>query len=118
MTFYIDEKTKELFLSCNEVNEPKLSILEEQKQDSLHEKHLPKVEIENNHVKVKIGDIMHPMTQEHYISLIFLETESGGQIKHLTYTDKPIACFEICPDDKVKAVYEYCTLHGLWKIEI
>lgn len=118
MTFYIDNETKELFLSNQQINKPNISILEEQKQESLNEKHIPKVEIDNGHVKVKVGDIMHPMTQEHYISMIFLETNSGGQIKYLSYTDTPVACFQICKDEQVKAVYEYCTLHGLWKIDI
>lgn len=118
MTFYIDEKTKDLFLSCHEIKEPDLTLLKEQTDESLHEKHLPKVEIENNHVKVKIGDIMHPMTPEHYISLIFLETKTGGQLKHLTYTNKPVVSFELSKDEVPIAVYEYCTLHGLWRLEI
>ena len=118
MIFYIDEKTKDLFLSCKEVTEPKITMLKEQQDETLHEKHLPKVEIEKCHVKVKIGDIMHPMTPEHYITLIFLETDKGGQLKHLTYTDKPVVCFKLTDEEKPIAVYEYCTLHGLWKTEI
>jgi Desulfoferrodoxin len=115
MVFYIDEKTKELFLSHNEVKEPKLSLLEHQSQESLNEKHIPKVEIDGHHVKVKVGDIMHPMTDEHYISFIFLETTYGGQIKYLTYSDKPIAEFVLADNEEIKGVYEYCTLHGLWR---
>lgn len=118
MKFYIDEQTKEILLSCKELHEPKISLLEEQVDETKHEKHMPKAEIENNHVKVKVGDIMHPMTPEHYITLIFLETDRGGQLKHLTYTDKPVVCFELGLNEQPIAVYEYCTLHGLWKSEL
>jgi desulfoferrodoxin (superoxide reductase-like protein) len=26
--------------------------------------------------------------------------------------------FALLPGEKVKAVYEYCNLHGLWKLDI
>ena len=33
----------------------------------------------------------------------------------LTPEDKPQACFALCCDDEVEAVYAYCNLHSLWK---
>lgn len=118
LKFYIDKTTKEIFLSCKEIKNPELSILDIEYDDTKHEKHLPKVEIKNNHVSVKIGDIMHPMTQEHYITFIFLETDAGGQFKYLTYADSPEADFILNDNETAIAVYEYCTLHGLWKTVI
>jgi superoxide reductase len=55
------------------------------------------------------------MAPEHHISFIYVETENGGIIAHLK--DKPEATFCIC-NDKPVAVYEYCNLHGLWKVEL
>lgn len=89
-----------------------------QKHDGADEKHQPVVTCENKHIKVKIGEIMHPMTQEHHISMIFLKTKQGGQYKLLSYSDTPIVTFELTKDDEPLEVYGYCNLHGLWKKEI
>lgn len=89
-----------------------------QKHDGADEKHQPVVTYENKHIKVKIGEIMHPMTQEHHISMIFLKTKQGGQYKLLSYSDTPIVTFELTKDDEPLEVYGYCNLHGLWKKEI
>ncbi len=85
--------------------------------DTAMEKHLPVVECcKDGTVKVKVGSQPHPMTPEHHISFIFLETENGGQVRYLTPEDAPEAVFHICKDkEKVVAVYEYCNIHGLWK---
>lgn len=86
--------------------------------DASHEKHLPVVSIDGNSVNVKVGSVAHPMLSEHYIGWIFLETEQGGQRKILKSGDKPEASFLLTEGDKVKAVYAYCNLHGLWKTEL
>ena len=36
----------------------------------------------------------------------------------LTPADKPEAVFAVAEGDKAVAVYEYCNLHGLWKVEL
>ena len=85
--------------------------------DAAEEKHVPQAEVEGNLVKVKVGSVEHPMTDVHYIASILLETEHSLQVKWLKYTDKPEATFALAPEEKPVAVYEYCTLHGLWKKE-
>lgn len=118
MNFYIMEDTKNIIFSYYEINDSHFKQLEVQDDENKHEKHIPKVEIKGNIIHVKIGDIMHPMTPEHYISLIFLETNLGGQFKHLSYTNKPVVDFVLSNNEEPVAVYEYCTLHGLWKTNI
>lgn len=81
------------------------------------EKHLPVFTVENNKVYVVVGDVEHPMTEEHYIEWISLQTKQGNQRKILAPNDKPATCFNICDGDEVEAVYAYCNLHGLWKTE-
>lgn len=81
--------------------------------DAAQEKHVPVVEISGSTVTVKIGSVEHPMTQEHYIQWIYLETKHGGQRKSLLPGDKPQAVFELA-DDEAVAAYAYCNLHGLW----
>ena len=83
--------------------------------DGAAEKHVPVYTLEGNTVKVKIGSVEHPMTDAHHIEWIAIETENGNQRKELKPGDKPEATFALVPRDKVKSVYEYCNLHGLWK---
>lgn len=86
--------------------------------EASQEKHLPVVTIEGNIVKVKVGSVEHPMTEEHHIAWIYLETEQGGQRKKLTVGSKPEAEFALAGGDKVVGVYEYCNLHGLWLTKV
>jgi superoxide reductase len=81
--------------------------------DASIEKHVPVVtKIDECTLKVEIGSQPHPMTPEHYISFIYVETENGGM--YVDLKDKPESFFCTCKDKPV-AVYEYCNLHGLWK---
>ena len=83
--------------------------------DGATEKHVPVYTLEGNSVKVKVGSVEHPMTDAHHIEWIAIETENGNQRRELKAGDKPEATFALVPYDKVKNVYEYCNLHGLWK---
>ena len=85
--------------------------------DAATEKHVPEVVVDGDLLKVTVGSTEHPMTEEHLIQWIFVETERGGQRKALNAGEKPYA--EFCLNgDKAKAVYAYCNLHGLWKKEL
>ncbi|HKM07960.1 MAG TPA: desulfoferrodoxin family protein [Sphaerochaeta sp.] len=85
--------------------------------DASKEKHVPVATVEKNIVTVNVGSVDHPMTKEHHISWIYLETEKGGQRKNLSIDAKPHATFCV-DDDKARAVFAYCNLHGLWKIDL
>ena len=81
------------------------------------EKHLPKVEVEGNTVRVSVAQTKHPMSEEHYIGWVAITTDKGTQRKAFTPNDTPEACFSIFPDERVKEVYAFCNLHGLWRYE-
>ena len=83
--------------------------------DASLEKHVPVYEVIDNVVKVKVGSIEHPMTKEHYIEWISLQTKNGNQRKTLSPEDKPEASFAIIEGDEVESVFAYCNLHSLWK---
>ncbi|MCI8482841.1 MAG: desulfoferrodoxin [Lachnospiraceae bacterium] len=86
--------------------------------DAAGEKHVPVVEKKDGTVLVKVGELEHPMLEEHYIMWIYLETDRGGILKKLSPGEKPEAEFCLSPGEKPVAAYEYCNLHGLWKAEI
>lgn len=81
--------------------------------DASQEKHVPTVTRENNRITVNVGSVDHPMTPEHYIEFIALETKNGFRIAYLNPGDKPSVDFY--EEEPVIAVYAYCNLHGLWK---
>lgn len=86
--------------------------------DAAVEKHVPVVAVEGASVNVVVGEVEHPMTEEHLIAMIVLETKKGFQVAQLTAEDAPKASFAIAEGDEAVAVYEYCNLHGLWKAEL
>ena len=83
--------------------------------DAAKEKHVPVYKIEGNKVIVNVGEVEHPMQEEHYIEWISIQTKHGNQRKALKPTEKPEVYFLISDDDEIEAVYAYCNLHGLWK---
>ena len=85
------------------------------KVDASLEKHVPVVEIKDGVVEVMVGSVAHPMTEEHLIEWIVVETEKGVYRKNLKAGDAPMARFMLLDDEKVVNVYAYCNLHGLWQ---
>lgn len=86
--------------------------------DAVVEKHVPVVTVNGQEINVTVGSVEHPMTEQHLITWIYLQTEKGGQRKALSAVDAPKAKFLVTEDDKPLAVYAYCNLHGLWKAEL
>lgn len=83
--------------------------------DGATEKHVPVAAVEGNIVRVKVGEVAHPMTEEHHIAYIWLVTDKGVHRMNLDHTGVPEAVFALADGEKAEAVYEYCNLHGLWK---
>ncbi|MDR0868590.1 MAG: desulfoferrodoxin [Planctomycetota bacterium] len=85
--------------------------------DAAQEKHVPVVERRGDELTVKVGSVPHPMTAEHSIQWLYVQTANGGQRRNLAVGAAPEAKFNVAADQPT-AVYEYCNLHGLWKKEI
>ena len=83
--------------------------------DAAGEKHVPVYKVNGNIVEVNVGSVAHPMTEEHLIEWVSLQTEQENQRKVLKAGQEPKVCFALCEGDKVKNVFAYCNLHGLWK---
>jgi superoxide reductase len=90
-----------------------MSKLVENTVDAAKEKHVPAIEKTEDGVKVKVGDVAHPMEEKHYIE--WIEVIVGGKVyrQFLKPGKAPEATFDI-EADQVTA-REYCNLHGLWK---
>ena len=82
--------------------------------DALKEKHLPCLIDNGDDLIVRIGEIEHPMEEEHYISWIAQVTENETTRIRLRPNEKPEVKFK---NIKGATIYAYCNKHGLWAIE-
>jgi len=93
--------------------EQPMQLLEEKTSDQGQEKHVPVVEKTDEGIKVKVGDVPHPMEEKHYIEWIEVVADGKTYAAFLSPGDAPEAVFDV-KADKVTA-REHCTVHGLWK---
>ena len=91
-----------------------MQLLVPNTSDGASEKHVPVIEVNGNKVVVKVGEVAHPMAEDHYIEWIALETKAGNQRHILKPGDKPETVFAIEEGDDVVGAYAYCNKHGLW----
>lgn len=83
--------------------------------DAATEKHVPVIERNGDQVKVKIGEVAHPMSPEHYI--LFIEVMDGDQVyRHDLKEGDTLAETTFCIPDKGQALMAraFCNLHGFW----
>ena len=121
--FYICEKCGNIVGLVHDGGVPmmccgqKMKKLEAGVVEASHEKHIPVVSVEGNVVRVSVGSVTHPMSEEHHIAWVYLQTNRGGQRKCLDVTGAPEVVFALVDETPV-AVYAYCNLHGLWKADL
>ncbi len=90
-----------------------MEFLEENTKDAATEKHVPVIEKIENGYKVMVGEVSHPMQEDHYIEWIELVTEDQVLRKYLNPGDAPEAIFYTDATDVFAR--EFCNLHGHWK---
>jgi len=88
-------------------------LLEENSVDAATEKHVPVVSQVDGGYLVKVGEVAHPMTDDHYIEWIELVAGSVVCRAALKPGDKPEALFKVTLDNP--SARAYCNLHGLWR---
>ena len=122
--FFICNKCKNLMLNyqfsgnipscCQE----KMENLTPKYEGEGREKHILIADCDGERVRIKVGEIPHPMTDDHGISWIYLVTKFGDQRKYLLPGDEPEATFLLEKDDIPVVAYAHCNLHGIWKVTI
>lgn len=84
--------------------------------DAAAEKHVPYTVIEEDDVLyVKVGEVDHPMTEEHYITWVAAVYDDSVLKYNFKPGEVPEAVFDY---EEGMVVYAYCNLHGLWKKEL
>lgn len=90
-----------------------MSRLVENTVDAAKEKHVPVVERIEGGVKVKVGDVAHPMEEKHYIEWVEIIADGKVYRQFLNPGEAPEATFNV--EAGQITAREYCNLHGLWK---
>ena len=101
-----------------------MGLMAEKTKDEGAEKHLPVAEDlpasacrVKDGCKIKIGAQEHPMTAEHHIEWIEINTVDGKSgKKFLNPGEKPESDFYTRMD--IVSVRAYCNIHGLWKLKV
>ncbi len=90
-----------------------MKLFKEGAVDAALEKHVPVIEKIEGGFRVKIGEVLHPMEEKHYIE--WIEATAGERVykRFLKPGDLPEA--EFCIDADQITAREYCNIHGLWK---
>ncbi len=91
----------------------KMKLFKENTVDAAREKHVPVLEKISDGVKVKVGEVAHPMVDDHYIEWIEVIADGKVYRQFLNLGDTPEAEFKIDADQVTARAY--CNLHGLWK---
>lgn len=90
-----------------------MELLREKTEDQGKEKHVPIMVKNGRNIAAKVGEIPHPMEENHYIEWIEIISKKGNCKKFLQPGDLPEAVFET--EEKIITVRIYCNIHGLWK---
>lgn len=90
-----------------------MALLTENTVDAAKEKHVPVIEKVDGGVKVKVGEVAHPMEEKHYIQWIEIIADGKTYRQYLEPGQTPEATFNV--DAAQITAREYCNLHGLWK---
>ena len=90
-----------------------MKLFTENTVDAAKEKHVPVIEKVTGGIKVKVGDVPHPMEEKHYIEFVELIADDKVYRQFLNPGEAPEAMF--CIETDQVSAREYCNLHGLWK---
>ncbi|RZB33900.1 MAG: superoxide reductase [Desulfobacteraceae bacterium Eth-SRB2] len=90
-----------------------MNLLVENTVDAAKEKHIPVIEKIDGGVKVKVGEVAHPMEEKHWIQWVEIIADDKTYRQYLNPGEVPEAIFNVTADQI--AAREYCNIHGLWK---
>ncbi len=94
-----------------------ITVLEPQVEGDKAPKHVPVVSINGNNVTITVGEVQHPMDDDHFIQFVELTVGNEKFVKHFKPGDVPEATFTVDEDllaENEPIAIEYCNLHGLW----
>ena len=95
--------------------EEEMELLYANTTDGATEKHVPVYEKDGNEIIVRVGEVEHPMEEEHYIMWIAQVSDNRTTRVRLHPGQATEVRFPNIPES---TLYAYCNKHGLWKKEV
>ena len=92
-----------------------MELLVANSEDAAIEKHVPVYEKDGDEMVVRVGEVNHPMTDDHYIMWIAVVSDNQTTRVRFYPNQEPIARVKYIPGS---VIYAYCNKHGLWKNEV
>ncbi len=78
-------------------------------------KHTPIIkEKQNNKVIIQVGEVLHPMSNDHLISDIKIHTDNRTIEKKLDPNQQPIIEIELEDKENIQSIEATCNIHGSW----
>lgn len=114
--FYYDKENDVILHSLNAKECLQLVELVPNTTEAAVEKHIPMVTALEHGTEIQVGSTLHPSLEEHYIEWIYVELKKGGLEIPFAWNEEPKVVIPFAKEEIV-AVYSYCNLHGLWKLE-
>jgi len=81
--------------------------------DAAKEKHVPVVDQAADGVKVRVGNVAHPMEEKHFIEWVEIIADGKAYRQFLKPGEAPEALFKLAAGQVMARAY--CNIHGLWK---
>jgi len=93
-----------------------MELLKPKTEGTGQEKHVPVSEETEVGFKVMVGEIPHPMEENHFIEWIEIIADDRIHLQNLKPEETPQAEFFLDPKSVEQiTVRSYCNVHGLWK---
>jgi len=101
-----------------------------QKSPEAEIKHIPAVTVNKScnlipessckEVIVRIGKVMHPMEEKHYIRFIdaYQNDKFIGRVDFKPLNLYPATCFYLKENGGIITIVENCNIHGYWKTDV
>lgn len=90
-------------------------VLEEENRDMTNaQKHIPVIIDSPDGLKIVIGEILHPMTEEHHIEWVQVITPYGEIRRRVQLGEEPIIYLPFLGKDDVLGIRSYCNVHGMY----
>ena len=96
-------------------NQP-MKFLKANSTDAAGEKHVPFFVKKDDELEIRIGSVLHPMTDEHYIQFVEVVSEDERYVKrkYLYPNEEPVFMLKGY-DIGALTARELCNIHGLWE---
>lgn len=101
----------------SEACDASINVLKPQTEGDKAPKHVPIITVDGSKVTITVGEVQHPMDDDHFIQFIELIVGDETYIKHFKPGDIPKVTFNVDVDllaTNEPIAKEFCNLHGLW----